>query len=164
MSGWWDYNNQDSQTIIKNRNYFDGWIPLTVKENELFIQNVIQRASKEYEQLQKQIISLANNNSISKIVIITHSVPMMHFCSSNTEDTEHNTLFEQLINNLDTVSKNKISDWIFGHTHQNIDTTLRKIHFIANPRGRPKITIELKVIEQKRCIYILLGHTIYMRK
>jgi predicted phosphodiesterase len=33
---------------------------------------------------------------------------------------------------------NKITHWIFGHTHETYNKKINNIQFICNPRGRPK--------------------------
>ena len=55
------------------------------------------------------------------------------FCNKEElSSTNMNTQYLKLIEKY-----NKISHWIFGHTHNTFEVKCEDIHFICNPRGRP---------------------------
>ena len=135
--GWWDYNNSDSETIDKNHNYFDEWIPhFTLKDSENFINNVINKSIEEIEYLDNNIKKYMNDVSVKNIVIVTHTLPKACFFDDDKDkielSTEYNTKFENLL------KYDKITHWIFGHTHTYWDKKINNIQFYCNPRGRPE--------------------------
>ena len=135
--GWWDYNNSDSETIDKNHNYFDEWIPhFTLKDRENFINNVINKSIEEIEYLDNNIKKYMNDVSVKNIVIVTHTLPKAFFFDDDKDkielSTEYNTKFENLL------KYDKITHWIFGHTHTYWDKKINNIQFYCNPRGRPE--------------------------
>ena len=78
--GWWDYNNSDKETIDKNHNYFDEWIPhFTLKDSKNFINNVINKSIEEIEYLDNNIKKYMNDDSVKNIVIVTHTLPKACF-------------------------------------------------------------------------------------
>jgi DNA repair exonuclease SbcCD nuclease subunit len=130
--GWWDYNNSDIKAIEKNHNYFDNWFNnFKIKENKLFIDNVIEKAEEEYNLLKSKINQYENDENIENIIIVTHTVPIIKFCDELKTDTEMNTKYKELI------KSKKINYWLFGHTHHNFNEEIEGIRYICNPRGRP---------------------------
>ena len=134
--GWWDYNNSDKTSIEKCSNYFDEWIPhFTKNDNDNFVNNVIEQSKKEYNYLNKNLEKFNNDPNIKNIVIITHTLPTQEFFDKDKDKielaTEYNSKFENLL------KYDKISHWIFGHTHTEWQK-INNIEFICNPRGRPE--------------------------
>lgn len=140
--GWWNYDNNDESKIM-NYDYFNNWIDhFAVEENKKFINNVLIQAKNDYVYLQNLLENYNNDENITNIVIITHTLPISKYCSKSS--TEYNTDFSKLL------QYNKISHWIFGHTHKQFEETINNIKFICNPRGRPndfnRLTYSLKTI------------------
>ena len=135
--GWWDYNNSDKTSIEKCNNYFEKRIPnFTMNDNNNFVNNVINRSLEEFEYLNKNLKKFNNDPNIKNIVIITHTLPSIEFFDNDKNKielaTECNSKFENLL------KYNKISHWIFGHTHTEWHKKINNIEFICNPRGRPE--------------------------
>ncbi len=139
--GWWDYNESDKESKEKCVNYFDDWIPeFTLDENIEFIENVIKKSEEEYIYLKKNLEKYEKDNTIERIVIVTHTVPKKEYCNPSDGEllssfvTEYNTKYRELL------SCKKLTHWIFGHTHQEWEEKDNdcNIQFICNPRGRPE--------------------------
>ena len=137
MCGWWDYNNNNQESIEKSMNYFDSWIPhFKSKENKQFINNVISESHQQINDLIKLIEQANNNDEIRNIIIVSHCVPLEKYCCQNEIPTQYNSHIVQLLNN--TLLTSKLKNWIFGHIHHNVCETHHNIKFIAHPRGRPE--------------------------
>ena len=133
VNGWWDYDNEDPVLINKNLNYFDGWIPhLTSQDNMAFINNSIETAKNEADYLEECLEKYTKDYSIRNVVIVTHTIPLKRFCNEERIETEFNSGFERLL------KYDKISHWIFGHTHEEWNEKYKGINFICNPMGRPE--------------------------
>lgn len=133
VCGWWDYNKKNSEVMKKNENYFKEWIPSLSKEQNLeFANNVIKRSEEEYLNLKNRIEYYEKDDKIDNIIIVTHTVPIKKFCDDQKVDTKMNMKYNELIK-----SSNKLSKWIFGHTHHNFYEKIDNIEYICNPRGRP---------------------------
>lgn len=133
ISGWWDYDNNNSKLINENLNYFDKWIPtLTRQDNITFINNSIKAAKEECDHLEKYLKKYNNDYTIRNIIIVTHTIPLKRFCNKERLATEFNSGFERLL------KYDKISHWIFGHTHEQWNEKHEGINFVSNPRGRPE--------------------------
>ena len=82
VCGWWDYDNEDTISIQKNMNYFDKWIHhLTEKDSLTFINNVINTSNNEFYYLKTEIQKYEKDNTINKIVIVTHTLPLLKYVS-----------------------------------------------------------------------------------
>lgn len=125
--GWWDYKSG------LEHNYFKNWIKsFKKKENLSFCHNVLNRSIEEYNYIKDLVKKYDNETNIDNIVILTHTVPL-DMLVLDEHNTVVNTKFKDIIDN-----SKKISHWIFGHTHDHIETKYKGIHFICNPRGRPE--------------------------
>ena len=135
--GWWDYNNESSESIKKCSNYFGNWIThFSRKENLEFIHNVIEKSKEEFNYLNKLLKRYNNDNEIDDIVIVTHTLPDVIYSDNNSivdnYDCQYNTKFQNLF------KYNKLSKWIFGHTHKQWEGKINGVNIICNPRGRPE--------------------------
>lgn len=136
VNGWWNYNNNNSESKKKSKNYFKKWIPkLDEIDSNIFINQVLEKSEEDFLYLKKSIEKFENNSDIESIIIVTHTVPITHFLSERDIrefDTLVNTKF------LELHKYKKISKWIFGHTHGEINEKFDDIEFICYPRGRPE--------------------------
>lgn len=150
--GWWNYDNNNNESIIANYDYFNNWINhFKIKENKDFINNVIIQAKNEYNYLNDLLKKYTDDENIKNVVIVTHTLPISKYCdtpldsfNTSSSSTEYNTDFSKLL------QYKKISHWIFGHTHKQYEETINNIKFICNPRGRPndfnRLTYNLKTL------------------
>ena len=138
VCGWWNYN--DKNDINKNLNYFDNWIPhFTEKDNLNFIDNVIKRCKNETKYIKDTLFKYKDYDNIKNIIIITHTLPINIFSTINDKYLNLGTDINSELNILQLQKiNNKISHYIFGHTHQKHNENLNNIKIICNPRGRPE--------------------------
>ena len=137
-NGWWDYNNNNMDTIkkylekghLKRFNYNT--------ENKIkLINNIIKTAYNDFLYLNNEIKKYDNDINIKNIIIVTHTIPNTNFGFNNKNDYLDNNFGTQFNTNFNNLYKsNKISKWIFGHVHGN-HNEINNIHYICNPRGGP---------------------------
>lgn len=126
--GWWDYDNK--QSLESAKTYFNKWIPnFTEKDNIQFMNNVLNRAEYENKKIRELLKKYENDNSINKIILVTHSVGHKDF-KVVSKSTDYNTMFND-------IKSSKLKYWLFGHTHYQINHAVNNIQYICNPRGRP---------------------------
>ena len=126
--GWWDYDNK--QSLESAKTYFNKWIPnFTEKDNIQFMNNVLTRAEYENTKIVELLKKYENDNSINKIILVTHSVGHKDF-KVVSKSTDYNTMFND-------ITSSKLKYWLFGHTHYQINNVVNNIQYICNPRGRP---------------------------
>lgn len=136
--GWWDYHKEQNKN--KHEDYFSKWIPhFSKNENKQFIENVIIRSKEEADSIKQKINMYKNDDTISQIVLVTHTIPHEDYTSEKNGDTLVNNYLSELVLNKNN-NKNKINYWIFGHTHDHYENENKQnnIRFICNPRGRPE--------------------------
>jgi len=97
-------------------------------------------AKEQAKQVGDMVMELQDDDSVKKIVIVTHTVPVKDGVVSNTRDI----IWEQLngsygnsyMRQVFPLDRNeKVKTWVFGHTHFNKDFVEEHIRFISNPRG-----------------------------
>ena len=126
--GWWDYN--EKKDINKAKKYFNKWIPeFSEDDNIKFMDSVLNRAEYEYEKIKDLINKYDKDKSINKIILVTHSVGHYSFKVVD-KSTDYNTMFKN-------IKSNKLTHWLFGHTHYDIHDKIEGVEYVCNPRGRP---------------------------
>lgn len=134
--GWWDYCDKNENKIEENLSYFDNWIPhFNKNNNRQFINSVIEKSEDEFDELKRQVEIYEKDHFIDNIIIVTHTVPHLYYCKYSDSSTEHNTKFKEFFNKT---KYKKISNWIFGHLHDQFENEIDGIKLVANPRGRPE--------------------------
>ena len=135
--GWWDYNNEDKDSINKCSKYFENWIDnFKEQENLKFIHNVINKSKEEYSNLICLLEKYKDDNEIKDIIIVTHTVPHIRHCDNHSITDNNSTQNNTKLYNI--TKYKKIKKWIFGHTHRCWEEKIDGIEFICNPRGRPE--------------------------
>lgn len=133
-NGWWDYNNWDDKTIKREtENYFKDWIKISEEDSRKYCYNCMLQAKKDYNDLKKWVKQYENDETIKNIVVVTHTVPLEIFSNDFNMAVMGNTEIIKLLKH-----SNKISYWLFGHTHAEYEYKYNDINFISNPRGRPE--------------------------
>ena len=102
------------------------------EENNKFISSVLRKQEEEYNYLDKWLDYFEKDKTIKKVVVVTHTAPIINFVELHEKDTVLNTQFKKLIDKY-----KKINTWIFGHTHVQGEIIIDNIRYICNPRGRP---------------------------
>lgn len=132
-NGWWNYNNWDDKTIKKEtKNYFKDWSNIKEEDSRKYCYNCMLQAKKDYNDLKKWVKQYQNDETVKKIVIVTHTVPLEIFANNFDMATEGNT---EIVNLLKFSSK--ISHWVFGNSNKEYDYKYNGVRFISNPRGIP---------------------------
>ena len=128
--GWWDYV-KDAK--VENQDYFVDWMPhLDSSQVTAFHENVNAKAVEDYEGIVRDLTEMEKSSEIKRIILVTHTVPNRRFCNVSGSLHHLNTLFEK----IDSKRYPKLDTWIFGHIHEQWDTIIDGIRYIANPRGR----------------------------
>lgn len=137
-NGWWNYNNNNIDTIKKyiEKGHLDRF-NYNIENKMKLINNIIEKANDDFQFLNNEIIKYDNDSNIKNIIIITHTIPNVNFGFINKNDCLKNNFGTQFNTNFNNLYKsNKISKWIFGHVHGYYNE-FNKIHYICNPRGGP---------------------------
>lgn len=130
-NGWWNYNNWDDKTIKKEtENYFKDWQNIKEEDSRKYCYNCMLQAKRDYNDLKKWVKQYQNDETVKKMVIVTHTVPLEIFANNFDMATYGNS---EIVNLLKFSSK--ISHWVFGHSHKTYDYKYNDVHFISNPRG-----------------------------
>ena len=136
--GWWDYKNNNTESKKKNVNYFKRWIPeMDEVQNNIFINEVYKQSCKEYNYIKNCIEYYEQDENIENIIIVTHTVPFEQTLTER-DVKEYSTLINTKFFSIIDKGYKKISKWIYGHTHNETNTTFKNIQFICYPRGRPE--------------------------
>ena len=111
--------------------YFRKWRGnLGILDGTNFMSNLINEGGKQINLLTDLIFKYDKDDSINKIVLVTHTVPKKEY--AHNLRIEVNSDYKNLFN-----ISSKLKYWLFGHTHQQMDKK-DGIRFISNPRGRPE--------------------------
>lgn len=149
--GWYDFQNShyDFATCKQAFNKYmnDAYIKFTTTPEELALQ---QSAG-----LKKLVEEMQEDETISNIVVVTHSVPIESALIYNNDKVWNmlNGAFANISmkNVINADVKHKIKSWVFGHTHLKWDFEENGIRFICNPRGYPhekwNRPYDIKIIE-----------------
>jgi len=127
--GWWNFNNSDFLKKKDSKSY-SSWINNSKENDGLVYNNNIQKRSiLEFKKINQKINKLESNKKIKNICIVTHTLPLKRYGSTNYF-AEHNTL-------MNNIKSKKLTHWFFGHTHSTFDEYINDIRYVCNPRGRP---------------------------
>lgn len=135
-NGWWTF---DFDPTIDEEQAFH-WCREHYHVSNLDLMQVYRAAVNDYLYLCQAIKELQDRSDVSKILIATHTVPLL-------ELVEHDvglsgTYALNIMGNAkmrdvtDHDYKNKITNWVFGHYHSRIDLAFNEIRYCNNPRGR----------------------------
>jgi len=139
VNGWWSFDfgdpNVPFDTCVNAFLAKTSWGRPAVKEQ--FRQGV-----KDCQFLLNQMLDAQEDDTVSKIVVVTHPLPHPSCISWNVYPDDNN--FTGLYGNskfqwtLDADRKGKLKYWLFGHNHDHKDIPYKGARLISNPRGRPK--------------------------
>lgn len=98
-------------------------------------------AERQADQLKQLVLDAQADDTISEIVIVTHTLPCATAFGSYMNPTHpyyslngaYGNAFMRYVWMADKA--NKIKTWCFGHTHERRDFFENGIHFVCNPRG-----------------------------
>lgn len=136
-NGWWTYDFDEPEHYDATKQ----WYVDSYKVSMDVACDVETHAMVDTTYLSTTIQKLQTHQDVREIVIVTHTVPFPELVehdidlqgSHRLNCTGNSHLARALV--YDTEAK--ISTWCFGHYHGgDIDTILKGVRFINNPRGR----------------------------
>ena len=140
-NGWWDYDNNNEESINNSLDYFDGWIKELSESQEnsrKFIKNVTEKSVEQHKLFLEHLNYYEGCEDVDNVIIVTHTVPLEQFALSSDGNLDTACQLQSFSKNLVNGSYKKLTKWIFGHTHNQFDKVINGVNFIAHPRGRPE--------------------------
>lgn len=135
-NGWWTFDldpNIDydqSRLWYQEKNNFDRTISSAVEDLAL----------KDFAYLSQTIQKLQTHQDVKKIVIVTHTVPSAELLDHdiNLIDTWRMNCMgnSQIRRALVQDTEMKVTNWLFGHYHGDVDAYIDGIRYVNNCRGR----------------------------
>lgn len=136
-NGWWTYDFDQPESYDDTKHWF-------VKEYNVDMQiacQIEELAMQESSYLINSVKKLQTHNDVQQIVIVSHTVPFPSLIEHDIElqgshilNCSGNSYVAKV---LDYDTEAKISTWCFGHYHGGeIDTYVKGVRFVNNPRGR----------------------------
>lgn len=149
-NGWWTYDLDPAVDYDQTRCWFQD----RHKISTTVVDSIEAMALQDYAYLAKSVRRLQTHKDIKKIVIVTHTVPMLELIKHDTEIAEtyrvNCTGNSHILKILREDTEQKISHWCFGHYHMDIDRDFGHIRFVNNCRGRGNTPWSKSVYHPKR--------------
>jgi Icc-related predicted phosphoesterase len=149
-NGWWTYDLDDNVDYDQTKLWFQDryQIPRTVADG------VEAMALQDYAYLSRSVERLQTHQDVERIVLITHTVPMLQLVDHDPEvaDTYRINCVgnSHILRTLAKDTERKVSNWVFGHYHNDIDRTFEDVRFSNNCRGRGNTPWSKSVYNPKR--------------
>lgn len=136
-NGWWTWDLDPTIDPLQTRDWFCNHYQVNS-----YVPHVIdQLANSDISYLEATISKLQTMPDVRRIVIVTHTVPMLDLISHDltlSGNYRLNCAGNRYITAiLHADIERKISHWCFGHYHMPIDQQIGNIRFVNNCRGRP---------------------------
>jgi predicted phosphodiesterase len=80
----------------------------------------------------KWLEKVCKDETLSKIVIVTHYAPSFNLLAQNSWTKRHGCLYATNLKHLFP----KVKCWIFGHTHRNVDIVENGCRLVSNQLGK----------------------------
>jgi hypothetical protein len=133
--GWWDYRIGEPHVNWETSyNHFSRYM------SEQISQDILAQSAQDYADILRECLELQRNESIEKIVCVTHTLPHHRGISwdvypnkSDAVGCYGNSLMEMV-----PIYAPKVSTWCFGHNHDAKEFTIHGRNYHSNPRGRPE--------------------------
>lgn len=136
-NGWYTYDLDEPESYDDTKQWY-------VKKGKVTmdIANTIEElAMHDATYLSTSVAKLQTHQDVKEIVIVTHTVPFPELIEHDIEMAGSHMLNcsgnSHVGRALSHDTEAKISTWCFGHYHgSDIDTFLKGVRFVNNPRGR----------------------------
>lgn len=149
-NGWWTYDLDPSVDYDDTRLWFQD----RYKIDRMAVDAVEAMAFQDYAYLSKSIKKLQYHQDVKRIVLVTHTVPLVHLIDHDPELTEtyrlNTTGNSHMIKALAEDTECKVSTWCFGHYHGDADRQFDDVRFVNNCRGRGNTPWSKSVYYPKR--------------
>jgi len=124
---WTNFNNNDfyavhaAKKFIADFKYIKGFS----------VEQAIELYNKHFEFIKQQY----ENRDNKKVVVVTHFLPAQ-ICISPKFKDDNSGLNDYFANRLDSyIAEMQDTTWMFGHTHDPLDTMLVGTRVVCNPHG-----------------------------
>jgi predicted phosphohydrolase len=136
VNGWWTFDFDNAQSYDQSKE----WFVNHYKVDKQAVDQIEAHAFTDVQYLSKSIKRLQTHQDVSKLVVVTHTVP-------DPELVEHDIDLEgthrlnclgnnHILKSFIEDTENKIETWCFGHYHGDIDKSVNGVRFVNNCRGR----------------------------
>lgn len=144
-TGWYDWKAYEDQHIshatAKQAWYRfsnDSHVPAYGK-----LGNPEQIAILQSTQIAETVRTVADDDTVENILVVTHMSPRADLMEWKEGNVVWNTLTPSYVNTSlahvrEADSKNKITHWVYGHTHFRKTIELDGITYVNNARGYPR--------------------------
>jgi hypothetical protein len=136
-NAWWTYDLDAHVDYDQTKLWFQD----RYKTNRAVADAVEAMALQDFAYLATSIQRLQTHRDVKKIVVVTHTVPMLDLINHDLEIADtyriNTTGNSHILKALNGDTENKVAVWCFGHYHGDVDTTLGgSIRYVNNCRGR----------------------------
>ena len=135
-NGWWNWQFDPNIEIYQSQMWFKD----RYRTNEHVPYMIERLADIDANYLADTIDQLQRHQDAKRIVVVTHTLPSAMFVNHDIEltDTYRMNVMgnSYLMDVLASDTENKISNWVFGHYHGDVDRLHKGIRYTNNCRGR----------------------------
>jgi hypothetical protein len=135
-NAWWSYDMDPSIDYDQTRLWFQD----TYKVDSTVTDAIETMSLQDYAYLARSVEKLQRHQDVKKIVLVTHTVPMVSLVAHDLELTDTYRMNcvgnSQIYKTLSMDTEDKIAAWCFGHYHNDVDVMASQIRFVNNCRGR----------------------------
>ena len=135
-NGWWTYDMDPTIDYDQTRMWFQD----RYKTDSTVADAIEAMALQDFAYLARSVERLQKHQDVKKIVLVTHTVPMVSLIAHDLELAENYRMNctgnSHIFKTLSMDTEDKIAAWCFGHYHNDIDVVASDIRFVNNCRGR----------------------------
>lgn len=139
--GWWDFemgSSEENKDVFKQNamDSFDvSWNKIEGLRKDALVQNIINQANTDFENLKKRLDTHEKNNT--RVCIVTHTVP--HRRLMHPRRFSKSTPFTMGHSRMHTLTTRKsVVCCVYGHDHHgDMENLVDGQRYVNNARGRP---------------------------
>lgn len=154
-NGWWDYNFDPTIDFDQTTQWLCDYCKTNGTEmTQDWAKKYVSLALQDIKYLCLSVERLQKHPDIKKILMVTHTVPNKNLIGHDLSlagtyrfNIVGNSMMDQV---FEYDYERKISTWVFGHYHGDIDTAIDNVRYVNNPRGRKDSTWGKAVYYPKR--------------
>lgn len=149
-NGWWSFDLDVNIDYDQTRLWFQDRYQV-----DRTVSDAVEAMSlQDFAYLSKSVRRLQTHQDVKKIVVVTHTVPMLELVNHDLElvDTYRvNTVGNShMLRTFVEDTEHKIAVWCFGHYHGDVDHINGDVRFVNNCRGRGNTPWSKSVYYPKR--------------
>jgi predicted phosphohydrolase len=151
-NGWWsyDFDNPDSYDDTKQ------WFVEQYKTDIHAVNNIELMSQQDIRYLTKSVKRLQTHQDIKKLVVVTHTPPMIDLLEHDIELQGSHRLNcsgnSHILKVFTEDTEEKIDTWCFGHYHNEIDKIVHGVRYVNNCRGRGNTKWSKSVYHPKKIV------------